>query len=208
MKNKFVLLVLLLLSGLVSSQEKMTQEQISFLQKKVRQTARATKSIVSDFTETKHMDILDDSVEHTGKLYYLAPDHIRWEYTYPQTNVAIFKEETMLVANNGMPEVIDLSSNKLFRSFNQLIVNSISGNMFNDDQFTIEYLKFDEGYAVTFMPKDRRLQRFVSSFELLFDTASGAVIQIKLIEPNDDYTRIQFKNRMTNVLVGEDKFKL
>lgn len=182
-------------------------QQITF-KNKVQKTARETKSITSDFTQTKHLDILIDVSTSSGKLYYAAPDNIRWEYTEPQSSIAIFKEDVLWVSHEGKTEKIDLSSKKLFKRFNTLIVNSITGTMFDEEQFEISYFKIAKGYMVKFLPKEKRLQRFVATIQLTFTENTGEVTQVKLIEPNDDYTLITFNNRAINSSIPKEKFKL
>ena len=80
--------------------------------------------------------------------------------------------------------------------------------MFDETEFKISYFKTNEGYLVTFEPRDKRMKRFATAFELSFTQNTGEVTQIKLIEPNKDYTLITFSNRKTNSKVLDTTFKL
>jgi hypothetical protein len=61
---------------------------------------------------------------------------------------------------------------------------------------------------VRFLPKEKRLKRFIAEIELTFTETTGEVTQVKLIEPNKDYTLISFMNRKVNSLIPKEKFKL
>ena len=210
MKNKNF--ILLFVSALIfgfsgMSQTKLSTSEQKEFKAKVQKTAQDTKSIVSDFIQTKHIFVLDNVITSQGKLVFKSPNLVRWEYAKPYLNVAIFKDDQLLVNNEGKRQNIDLGSNKMFRSLNSLIVNSIKGDMFDESQFDLDYFKYDKGYLVKFVPKDKRMKKFIASFELKFSKSDAEVNEVKLIEPNDDYTLITFQNRKVNMEVSEADFK-
>ncbi len=201
--------LLICIGGLkMSAQERLSSSEQKSFKEKVLKTAQATKSIVSDFEQTKHLSVLNDPIVSEGELTFKAPNLVKWEYFNPYKNTAVFKNDKLLVNNEGKKDEMDLSSNRLFRSLNTLIVNSIKGDMFDDNQFEISYFKIGSDYLVKFIPKDKRLKKFISSFELKFDQVSTQVDEVKLIEPNDDYTLIVFKNKQLNATVSDLVFKI
>ncbi len=189
------------------SQTKLSPSEQQEFKAKVQKTAQDTRTIVSNFVQTKHIFVLDNVITSEGKLVFKAPNLVRWEYVKPYLNVAIFKDDQLLVNNEGKRQNIDLGSNKMFRSLNSLIVNSIKGDMFDESQFELAYFKSDDYYLVKFVPKDKRLKNFIASFELKFSKSSAEVDEVKLIEPNDDYTKITFHNKKLNTEVSDADFK-
>lgn len=188
------------------AQEKLSTSEEKSFKTKVQETAKNTKTIVSDFTQLKHISMLDDDITSQGKLVFKAPNMVKWEYLTPFYNSAIFIENQLLVNNEGKKDQLDLSANKLFRSLNSLIVNSIKGDMFDESQFDISYFRSSGNYLVKFIPKDKRLRRFMSAFELRFSKDKAEVEEVKLIESNADYTVITFQNRTINGEVDEAVF--
>lgn len=210
MKNKhFILLFVFALSFGFSgiSQSKLSPSEQEQFKAKVQKTAQNTNTIVSDFVQTKHIFVLDNVITSEGKLVFKAPNLVRWEYVKPYLNVAIFKDNQLLINNEGKRQNIDLGSNKMFRSLNSLIVNSIKGDMFDESQFDLDYFKYGDGHLVKFIPKDKRMKKFIASFELKFSNATAEVEEVKLIEPNDDYTVITFHNRKLNTEISDAEFK-
>ncbi|WP_190246179.1 outer membrane lipoprotein carrier protein LolA [Gelidibacter gilvus] len=207
--NNHILILAFIVTSVFNgiSQTKLSASEQTEFKAKVQKTAQNTETIVSDFVQTKHISVLDNAITSEGKLVFKAPDLVKWEYLKPYQNIAIFKDDQLLVNNEGKRQNIDLGANKMFRSLNSLIVNSIKGDMFDETQFDLEYFKFDQGYLVKFVPKDKRLRKFIASFELKFSGTTSEVDEVKLIEPNDDYTLITFQNRKVNTTVPENAFK-
>lgn len=211
MKNKctiFFLLGSMLSLTICIGQTPLSEKEQRAFKERVQETAKNTSSITSNFEQVKQLEMLSEPIVSKGMLAFQAPDNILWQYTTPKAYKVIFKEELLLIDNNGKKDEIKLSSNKLFRSFNELIVNSIKGALFDEDEFEISYFNTAEGYLVKFIPRDKKMKRFVSVFELTFTQEKGEVIQVKLIEPNTDYTLIRFSKRKTNVKIPAETFTL
>ncbi|WP_103069774.1 LolA family protein [Aquimarina sediminis] len=181
------------------------QEALAFKQAVVK-TANTTKTIVSDFVQYKHLNFLNNDIKTVGKLAFKSPNLIKWEYTEPYKYTAIFNENKLFVNDGGDKSNIDVGSSKMFKNFNNLIINSVKGNMFNDEEFVINYYRVDDFYMVRFIPKKENMLSFIASFELTFDKKTADVVKVKMIEPSDDYTLIVFKNKKRNTTVLNEVF--
>jgi outer membrane lipoprotein-sorting protein len=210
MKNQLNILFFLFLGGIsmLSSAQELTVSQQNDLKEKVRQSAQKTQTIVSDFEQVKYLDVLQNDITSKGKLVFKQPDLIKWEYITPEKSIAVFKNEKLFVRQVGKNDTYDLGSNKMFRSLSALIAGSLNGNMFDDTKFKISYFSDTKGYRVMFVPRDKRLLRFISSFQLKFKKDTAEVTEVILNEPNGDFTRITFQNKKINAAVDEGAFKL
>ena len=207
MRNIFIILFIFISGQLSIAQETLTTNEINTFKAVVKQLDSDTKTIVSDFVQYKHLSFLDNDVETLGKLVFKAPNLIKWEYTSPYKYSVIFKEDQLFIDDEGDKSNIDIGSNKMFKSLNSLITNSVKGNMFDDDAFEISYLKVEDFYLVTFIPKDESMHQFIAQFELKFNINSSDVTEVKMIEPSGDYTKIVFKNKERNTIVSYEVFE-
>lgn len=189
------------------AQEEMSAGEQEIFKEKVRETAISTQSITSDFIQEKHISVLDNDVTAEGKLVFKAPGLVKWEYITPYQSTAVFKNDKLYVNEEGKKSEVDLGKNKLFRSLNSLIVSSIKGDMFDESQFELSYFKTESGYLVRFIPKEKKIKKYIASFELKFSEDNAEVTEVKLIEPNEDYTAIIFKNKRLNAPVSNSVFE-
>ncbi len=209
MKFKYYYVLFFFFSSVISinAQVELSMSEQKMFKSKVIAKANSTQSMLSDFTQKKHLSIMDNTIVSEGKLAFKSQKLVKWEYIKPYKNIAIFKDDKLYVTSNGKKETLNLKSNKLFKSLNLLIVNSIKGDMFDDNQFDISYFKTDTNYLIHFLPKEKKIRRFISEFELKFSKANAEVEQVKLIESNDDYTTIVFKNKQLNTKISDEIFK-
>jgi len=205
--HKYFLLFFLAATPFFYSQEiVMNASEIAVFKEQVRLSSKTTTTITSDFVQYKHLDFLDNDIETSGKLSFKAPGFVKWEYTNPYQYSVIFKENELLINDGGTKSNVDIGNSKLFKKLNELIVNSVKGNMFDDDDFKITYLKTDKVYKSIFEPKDKKIAGYIASFELLFNKKDAAVVEVKMIEPSTDFTRIIFTNRVLNSTVNDAIF--
>lgn len=192
--------------SLFAQQTKMNAQEIAAFKTQVETSSQSTQTIKSDFVQYKHLDFLDNDIKTSGKLVFKAPGLVKWEYTDPYTYSVIFKGDELLINDSGTKSKVDIGSSKMFKKLNQLIVNSVKGNMFDDTDFDITYLKTPTSNKAIFIPKDKKLIAYIASFELLFNKKDATVEEVKMIEPSEDYTRIVFKNRELNTPIGDAVF--
>ncbi len=204
-RNSFVILIIFHFSATLSAQTVMSADDSKALKESVRQQADATTTITSNFTQYKHLDFLSDDIESNGQLAFKSPDMVKWEYVEPFSYAIIFRDNTLYINDGGNKSNMDVGGNKIFTQLNQLITASIRGNLFDDDQFDISYFNKDGNSLVHFIPKDAQFAEFIKAFHMTFNP-SGEVIEVKMIEPSDDYTQIVFSGRKTNQPLSDADF--
>lgn len=200
-----ILVLFLVAMSFLQAQTKMTSQEIVLLKHQVKQQSEQTNTITSDFIQYKHLDFLSNDIITNGELVFKAPDLVKWNYSKPFQYSVIFKNESLFINDEGKKSDINLSSSKLFKKLNHLIVNSVKGDMFNDDEFKISYFKMDNNSDIHFSPLNEKISKYIKEFHIQFNP-KGDVIQIKMIEPSDDYTKIVFSNRTINKTVSDAEF--
>lgn len=189
----------------LNAQTKLSEVEAEALRNKVKAVAQQTETISSHFVQYKHLDFLSNDIKTSGELAFKSPNLVKWEYTDPFKYSVIFKDEKLHINNQGSKSKVDIGSSKMFKQLNQLIINSVKGDMFDANAFTIAYYKLKDNYEVHFSPKDNSFSEFIEQFQLTFN-AKGDVVKVKMIEPSKDYTLIEFSNRLVNKPLDDSIF--
>lgn len=207
MRNTLLLLAFLFTTNFLIAQETpMGPSEISAFKEKVSGVAHKTETIKSDFVQYKHLDFLTSDVKTSGKMMFKAPNLVRWEYTDPYQYSVVFNENQLLINDGGTKSKVDIGNSKLFRKLNELIVNSVKGDMFSNADFEVTFFKTPQYHKAVFTPKDAKIAAYIASFELLFNKTDGHVVEVKMIEPSQDFTRIVFSNRILNQKIDASVF--
>lgn len=192
--------------SLWAQEQKMAESEIVVFKQSVSIVSKNIKTLSSDFVQYKHLDFLSKDIETSGRMIFKEPNLILWEYKKPYNYSIIFKNGKILINNEGEKSAMDASSSTIFGKINKLIIGSVSGNMFNDKEFSITYFKTKTNNVARFVPKDASLKKYIKQIELTFDKDDATVIQVKLLESSDDFTRIVLKNKTLNAKIQESLF--
>ena len=206
-KECIIVLIMYFFIGFSFAQEqKMSESETVNFKQSVGIVAKKIKSMSSDFVQYKHMDFLSKDVESSGKMLFKEPNSIQWQYKKPYNYSIVFKNGKILINDEGKKSATDVGNSKIFGKINKLIIGSVSGDMFVDKEFQITYLKNSVNNIAKLIPKDASLKRYIKQIELTFDKEDATVIQVKLIESSEDYTRIVLKNKVINAKIDDTIF--
>lgn len=207
MKIRIYLLFLTLLTVAVSAQEqKMSDSEIATFKQSVNAVSKKIKTLTTDFVQYKHMDFLAKDIETSGKMYFKEPNLLLWQYKKPYNYSIVFKNGKILINDEGKKSSVDVGNSKIFAKINKLIVGSVSGDMFDDKEFAISYFKTKDNNITKLIPKDAALKKYIKQIELSFDKQDATVIQVRLLESSEDFTKIVFKNKQLNAKVDDSVF--
>jgi len=200
-----IIYILFFMVALVNAQTKMSNAESAVLKTKVKAHATTINTLLSDFTQYKHLDFLSNDIISSGKLAFKSPDMVKWEYLKPFKYSVLFKNDKLFINDEGNKSDVDLSSNKMFKQLNSLIINSVKGDMFDDNEFDIAYYKKEANSEVHFSPKDKEFSKYIKAFHITFND-EGHVVELKMLEPSEDYTKIVFNNRSVNTPLSDAIF--
>lgn len=204
---KYILLSFIVLSFAGWSQDKkLTPAQLKSFKERVSRETSSLTSIRTDFKQSKHLEFLSNDIESEGKMFLNAEGNLKWAYTSPNKYSVIFKDNSILINDNGKKNTIS-GNQEMFKKINHLIAGSVSGKLFDDKAFDIEYFKVDKHVLVKLKPKDKTLEKYMSEVRLFFPEKEATVSKVKLIEPSGDYTLITFINKELNVSLDPYTFE-
>lgn len=199
---KYLLLqVSLLLSFYFHAQETpMSSSEIALFKTKVQQEMQSISSLQFDFVQTKHLSFLKNDVISKGKMYYNSNRMFKWEYNSPSLYSILFKSNAIYINDNGKKSAVS-KNNELFQRLNTLVQQSISGQVFNNKDFTVSFTKNKLENTAQFTPKNASLKKYIKNVKLYFNHGEQLASKVKITEPSGDYTLLHFSNKRKNISI-------
>lgn len=190
-----------------SQQTPISASAVNDFRQNVERQAEDINTMSGDFVQVKYIQMMQEEAVSAGKLYFMAPDILKWEYFKPYNYKILFKDDKLFINDEGEKSVTDLGANKLFEKLFSLISGSMNGKLLADtDNFDFAYLRVNNNKMVVLKPRDPNLRQMFAQIVLIFDQ-KNLVNSVKLVEESGDFTEIFFKNVQINQPLKASVFK-
>jgi len=187
----------------------MAQQNEAQIRQAITQAASTMKTMQCDFTQTKHLKMLNDKMTSKGRMYYQQTNRLRWEYTSPYSYTFILNDDKVLLKNKQRNDVIDVNKNKLFREIARIMMNSVVGTSLTDDKsFKSTIATNGNEWIASLLPQRKDMKQLFQKIILHFNRTNAMVKQVELIERNGDKTVIELNNIRTNEKISADMFTI
>lgn len=171
--------------------------------------AQAMKTMQCDFTQTKHLKMLNDNMVSKGKMYYQQTNKLRWEYTSPYTYTFILNDTKVLLKKGDRNDVIDVNQNKMFKEIARMMMNSVVGKCLSDTKsFKTSIAETPTEYVATLLPQKKDIKQMWTKLILHFDRKQNMVVKVEMHEKNGDSTIIELQNTQTNKKIDAKVFAI
>ena len=181
-------------------------DDINQFQIAVKKTIGSIQTLKADFSQAKHLSIFSKTLDSDGTLIFKAPGQLKWSYKNPYHYEIIINGKTISINDEGKINSFDLSSSEKFSEINDLILNSITGKILDDERFKTSYFQNKQFQLVVLEPKSPEMSSFISEIHIFIDPDKNQVSKIKLVESANDFTVIHFSNQILNELIADRIF--
>ena len=200
--KKFLFLSVFVTTGLLSAAAALSQDWTSF-----KDASRNIQSVKADFLQKRTLQILTKPLLSEGKLFFYAPDSLRWEYLSPLRSVMLQKGNNIQVYNfsegKWKPEM------KQAVEARRMVLAEIS-RWFQG--------RFDESKAFkhTYSPgppariilvPGEGINRFIQRIEIALSVRPGVIDRVEIEEPGGSRTFIEFRNVVINSSISSEVFE-
>ena len=180
----------------------MAQQNEAQIRQAITQAASTMKTMQCDFTQTKHLKMLNDKMTSKGRMYYQQTNRLRWEYTSPYSYTFILNDDKVLLKNKQRNDVIDVNKNKLFREIARIMMNSVVGTSLTDDKsFKSTIATNGNEWIASLLPQRKDMKQLFQKIILHFNRTNAMV-------KNGDKTVIELNNIRTNEKISADMFTI
>jgi len=169
-------------------------------------SSKRLQSVESEFTQVKNLSMLKDKITSTGKFYYKKENKVRIEYMRPFSYLMILNNNTMMVKDEQKKTNFNTRSNKMMQSINSIMIDCMSGNVYNNKEFTTTVFESPKEYLLALIPATSMMKKMFSKIEVYLSKADFNVLRLNMIENGGDNSLMTFTNRLINKSLDEKLF--
>lgn len=172
----------------------------------LKQKVEFVNSIQADFTQEKHLEMLEHALISKGKLYYKVPRSLRWEYKQPVRSVLLMDKgeiRRFVRTDTGMKEQTGQGLEAM-RVFLEEICLWMQGEFGANPDFEA---KMKPGRKVVLEPRDQAMADVIRQIELRLTNEPGVIGSVVINEGAGSYTLVRFHNTMINQEIGNSVFQ-
>jgi outer membrane lipoprotein-sorting protein len=176
---------------------------------KVENMSSSTNNIESDFVQTKDLKVLSEKIISKGHFVFQKKNKLRWQYVSPYSYIIVLSENKVLIKDEDHKvKKYDLSTNKVFKEINDIMLSCVNGEILNSPKFKISYFENDKDYKLELVPNSAAMRESLAKVILYFDKQISSVIRLDMIEKTGDQTKLEFLNKKINAPISPDNFLL
>ncbi len=179
------------------------------LQAALAVTAKNTQSIASDFSQVKHMKMMNDKVSSRGKFYFKKEDKIRIEYTSPFQYLLVMNGGRIMVKDeNNKSNKINTRNSQTMQSVNKVMMDCMRGTVFNNKDFTVKAFETKGQYLLQLSPVNNAMKGLFARIDVYIDKAGNTVDKLVMNENGGDFTDMNFSNKKINTSLADALFAI
>lgn len=206
MKRLYIYFLLLFVCLLQTNAQMKKLKDVDAFNKRVIQEAVSVKSIESDFTQIKHLDLFNENITSKGKFYYKHSDKISLDYSSPTKYLIVINGDKLKIVSDGKKNIVGLKSNKIMAEMRGMLTACMSGNISQISGYKMEYFEDTNSYLIKIKPTNKSVQAYISGFDIYMDKKDMSVSKLRISENASDYTDYLFQNKKFNTLTDDKKF--
>ncbi len=159
------------------------------------QTIPQHKSIECDFVQTRHSELLSGDAVSTGRMYYSAPDQLKWEYLSPNRTAFVINGSAVTVLKADGTPLEDPGANKMYKGIARFLMGCIEGKLLSDTKnFAISVEQTRNGWQAALTPLRGEVRQMFSRIDIYFDEPSQSIVKVVMYEKNGGSTQVDMFN--------------
>ena len=170
--------LLLLAAGLAST---VSIAADAFTAATLMQTLAANKASRADFVEKKYLASLNQPIESSGELVYVAPSRLERRTVKPKAEALIVDGDTLTIERNGTRRSISLSSYPEVAAFTESIRATLAGDLATlNRSYRVVLDGQSRQWRLTLLPSDPKIAALVS--RVTIDGRDAIVTSIEVLQ--------------------------
>ena len=176
------------------------------LKAKIEAMSKTVNSIESDFTQEKNISVLSEKIISKGSFKFKKENMLRWEYSTPYKYLIVINKDKIWIKDEKKTQKYDMNSNKVFKEINDVMMACVQGNIFKSGKFKVAYFENEKYYKLELTPLQKNMKESLKKINMYFDKSVTSVSKLDMIEPNEDYTTLDFNLKSQNASLQDNIF--
>lgn len=176
--------------------------------RKFSEASAKINTIKSDFTQEKHLSMLEEKILSKGKFWFKKDQKVRMEYLSPTQYLIIMNDKTFRIKDESGDKKMATGGNKLFQQISQITADCIRGNVLNNKDFATEVFENSKHYKIEMKPLSKQMKTYFSSIHLIVNKSDLDVSSIFMNETSGDFTKLSFQNKQLNSNISDEVFSV
>ena len=194
-------------SLMVTAQTQLSESQTNEVIASLTKAAASMQSMQCRFVQEKTSSMLAEPSVAEGRMYYAAPDRMRWEYATPYAFALVVNGERIVKMTDGKAEVLEGNAGRMYQGMVNLIMGSASGKKLFDTTVFDIVLYDDNGFwRADMTPKRRDMKRMFSQLVFRFDKKTNGISRVEFVEAGGGLTSIRFEEIKVNEAISDKVF--
>jgi outer membrane lipoprotein-sorting protein len=210
-KGIWILAPLLLFPG--SCLSSAPSQDVPELIRTIDEQQQKIQSVAASFSQKKETSLARKPLLSSGLVKFKRPDRIHWNYLKPEPMEVALDGESIWVYTPGHSQAEQYSRARSLR-FAQYLdpMTAVFQKTFAQlaEVYAIAYegLETDHTHHFRLLPKEEKVQKFLSRLDLWIDKASGAILRLKIAETSGDRLSLEFKDLQINPSLTDDDLRV
>ena len=128
------------------------------------------------------------------------------EYVKPFSYLMVLNNDAMMVMDEHKKSTFNTRSNKMMQSINSIMMDCMSGNVYNNKEFSTNVMENTKEYMLTLTPSTSMMKKMFSTIEVYLSKTDYTVLRLNMIEKEGDNSLMTFSNRILNKAIDEKLF--
>ena len=169
-------------------------------------SSQQLQSVESDFVQVKNLSLMKNKITSSGKFYYKKENKVRIEYLKPYSYLMVLNGHAMMVKDEQKKSNFNSRNNKMMQSINNIMLDCMSGNVYNNKEFTTSVYENQKEYLLSLIPSTSMMKKMFSKIEIYLSKNDFNVLRLNMIELGGDNSLMTFTNRLLNKSLDEKLF--
>lgn len=166
-------------------------------------------TVQADFTQTRKMKMLSNTMISQGTMCCTQPNFLRWEYLSPQTSLFILNNGKVLLSKGKHDRVVSINRSKMFRQMTRLMMPDGLGKCLTEEKdFKVSVESKATQHILTLLPQSKELKQLFTRLILYYDRKQSVVTKVEMYEKSGDNSIIELANIKTNQNIDESVYSI